>query len=33
VFHEPSTGLGRLMTVVTHPLTIARALVGVGRRS
>jgi steroid delta-isomerase-like uncharacterized protein len=25
VFREPSTGLGRVMTALTHPLTIARA--------
>lgn len=26
LFHEPATGLGRVVTVVTHPVTIARAL-------
>jgi len=31
VFHEPSTGLGRVLTAVTHPVTMVRALVG-GRR-
>ena len=31
VFHDPSTVLGRVLTAVTHPLTMARALVG-GRK-
>jgi steroid delta-isomerase-like uncharacterized protein len=31
VFHDPSTALGRVLTAVTHPLTMARALVG-GRK-
>src|SRR5262245_46086771 len=31
VFHDPSTGLGRVLTAVTHPVTMARALVGRGR--
>ncbi len=26
LFHEPATALGRVVTVVTHPVTIARAL-------
>lgn len=26
VFHEPDRGLGRLLTPLTHPLTIARAI-------
>jgi steroid delta-isomerase-like uncharacterized protein len=32
VFREPSTGFGRVMTALTHPLTIARAYLGSGRR-
>ena len=31
VFHDPSTVLGRVLTAVTHPLTMARALVGGGK--
>jgi hypothetical protein len=27
VFHEPETALGRLCTFLTHPLTIATALI------
>jgi hypothetical protein len=26
VFHEPQSALGRICTLATHPLTIARAL-------
>lgn len=32
VFHEPDRGLGRLLLPLTHPLTIARAVVGSVRR-
>jgi len=28
LFHEPVTGLGRFMTVLSHPVTMARALLG-----
>ena len=27
IFHEPDRGLGRLLTPITHPLTIARAII------
>jgi len=28
MFHEPARGLGRVVTVLSHPLTIARAVLG-----
>jgi steroid delta-isomerase-like uncharacterized protein len=31
VFHEPATMVGRVLTVLTHPLTIVRAYVRSGR--
>jgi len=32
VFHEPQTGLGKVMTVLTHPFTMLRAVVSSIRR-
>lgn len=31
IFREPSAGLGRIMTALTHPVTIARAYVSTAR--